>query len=222
MKPKQTFKLPSQFQRKTFGKSYNTRVKMVTESIQGNRELPLNRKVRTPFIQPISKLDERTQNIVKQHLTKEKVLVSGCHSNSILLSCNEPSINTVHGYVGVHLTDQKFWKKMKQVGDNGIHHSNGIIEHHTSGFGNEFYDVKRKMKYFHHSWNSDSTKSFDLTKELNPNFKNQWWNYYPTESINLKDDFTTDDSQIIFLLGKDLQSTLIDEGLSILNKKQLQ
>jgi hypothetical protein len=221
MKPKQTFKLPSKIRRKTFGKSVDIRSEMVRKSISGNRELPLNRKIRTPFVYPTSRLDEQTQKSINQYLTHEKVLESGCHTNSILLSHNDPSIKTIHGYVGFHYTDREFRKLIKRVGNDGIQLSNGLIKHNTSGFGVQYYDVKRNMRYFRHSWNSDSHRSFDLTKELNPRFKNEWWNYYPTESINLKEDFTTEESQMSHLLGKVIQSNLINEGWYVLNKKQL-
>ncbi|MBM3454505.1 MAG: hypothetical protein FJX80_05075 [Bacteroidetes bacterium] len=220
IKPKQTFKLPSKFLRKTTGKSVNTRSEIVRNSICGNRELPLNRKIRTPFVYPISRLDEKTQKSVNQYLTQEKVLMSGCHTNSFLLSHNDPSIKTIHGYVGLHYTDREFRKLVNRVGDNGIRLSNGLIEHNTSDYGVQYYDVKRNMRYFRHSWNSDSSRSFDLTKELNPSFKNEWWNYYPTESIDLRKDLTTQESQVSLLLGKVIQSSLIDNGLFILNKKQ--
>lgn len=184
--------------------------------IFGEKKVQLDRSSKVRFITNYKTLPKEGYEVVQEYIRTNKVLTSGCHPNSVMVSCLYPMIKTIHGFVGVKLTSQEidYWNLKK-----GIQSDKGLVSLNVEGYGTYYFDFGRKMKYFRHSWNEMDGLHFDLTKCLNPNIT-VWWNYYPTEIIDLSKDTQIsikDITKTITVFKNELQS----EGERILNINQL-
>ncbi len=184
--------------------------------IFGEKEVGLNRNHKVRFVTNYNTLPNQGMELVQEYLQTNKVFTSGCHTNSMMLSCKSPIINTIHGFVGVKMnTDEIFlWKKHL-----GIQTVSGLVKSEVQGYGTYFFDFRRKMKYFRHSWNEMDGIHFDLTKSLNSEVTD-WWNYYPTEKINLSNSKLKNFKNITKVV-KMFKHQLESEGERILNIHQL-
>ena len=184
--------------------------------IFGQHLTSFDRKSKVPFVSNIDSLSVCTIEEVITYIKTQKVIESGCHSNSIMLSTLFPKFRTVHGYVGVKLTDTEFELWTNQLPKN----TNNFIGINVEGYGIMFFDIKRKMKYFRHSWNELNGIHFDITKSLKKQIVKKWWNYFPTEIIDLSKVEETHLNRI-FKLSSIHKNQLVKEGCDILNYPQL-
>lgn len=184
--------------------------------IYGQDVKSLNRKVKIPFVSTVDNLPIVHLNDVIKYINSQKVVERGCHSNSVMLSSMFPQIKTIHGYVGIRMTDVQLDFLIQQLPMN----SQNFIKVDDKDSGILFYDIKRKMRYFSHSWNEIAGVHFDLTKSLNELFSKKWWNYYPTEIVDLS---KIEEKQLdrIFKLTSIDKNQLVKKGWNILNSPQL-
>jgi hypothetical protein len=151
----------------------------------------LNRKDKVFFVHSYKKLPTEIIGSVNRYIDSIPLFSGGCHSNSVGLSTLDKRIDTIHGFVGVRLNSTEVLEYRKTLKNQRTTFcSNGLIKIENQRMGTRFFDFKRNMEYFSHSWNKftdDNEKEihFDLTKELNENLKNEWFNYFITESIDL-------------------------------------
>lgn len=184
--------------------------------IYGNRITSLNRKARTPFVSQIDSLPLIHLKDVIKYISSEKIVESGCHSNSTMLSSIYPKIKTVHGYVGTKMTDTEFNYFVDELPSN----SKKLISFYFQNKGLLFIDFKRKMWYFNHSWNEVDGVHFDLTKSYNDKIIKRWWNYYPIETVDLSKNNVKQLNRIYQLTAIE-KNSLITNGKYNLNNSQL-
>lgn len=184
--------------------------------IFGQHLTSFERKIKVPFVSTVESLSVCDIEDVSTYIKTQKVIESGCHSNSIMLSTLFPKFRTVHGYVGVKLTDIEFELCTTQLPKN----RNNFIGINVEGYGIMFFDIKRKMKYFRHSWNEIDGVHFDITKSFKEQIVKKWWNYFPTEIIDLSKIKETDLTRI-FKLTSIHKNQLVKEGCNVLNYPQL-
>lgn len=184
--------------------------------IFGEKEVGLNRNHKIRFVTNYKTLPCEGVDLVQQYLHTTKVFTSGCHTNSMMLSCKSPIIKTIHGYVGIKMTTDETnrWKQLL-----GLHTVSGMVSSEVKGYGTYYFDFGRNMKYFRHSWNEMDGIHFDLTKSLNPEMTD-WWNYYPTEIINLSNSNQSNLKKVTKVINM-FKHQLETEGERILNNQQL-
>jgi hypothetical protein len=98
----------------------------------------LESKLKVPFISTIDSLPIGPQQEVKKYIHSQKVIESGCHSNSVMLSSLFPRIKTVHGYVGVRLTDIQLEYWINQLPNN----KENFVGINVEDYGLMFIDFK--------------------------------------------------------------------------------
>tara|TARA_B110000902_G_scaffold52312_1_gene60436 strand:- start:197 stop:898 length:702 start_codon:yes stop_codon:yes gene_type:complete len=191
--------------------------KNIHRKIMGEDNPILNRRNKIRFVHDYKNLSEKGLNSVVEYLQSHKIMTSGCHPNSVMLSCINPKIKTIHGFVGVKLSIEEFEKRMSQIKPNI---TKGFITVNLEGYGTQYIDLTRKMKYFLHSWNEFNGIHFDLTKSLNSDLYD-WWNYFPNESLDILncngEKEVKQIKKVISIFKKELQC----EGERILNVQQL-
>ena len=212
---------------KSFKKKVNTSIsrgfqwskvpKNILSKILGNDNPNLNRRNKIRFVHDYKKLPEEGLNSVVEYLQSHKLISSGCHPNSVMLSCINPKIKTIHGLVGIKLDVQELDRLMNLIKPNK---TKGSLKRYDEGYGLNYFDLNRKMKYLPHSWNEFNGIHFDLTKSLNSDF-NYWWNYYPNESLDILncngEKEVKQIKKVISIYKKELQCG----GERILNVQQL-
>ena len=192
MKPKQTFKLPSRFNKSTTSESSSlvhqpseedTLFQLIIFSDHMRYTPSLDQKV--PFVRVSENLPLDVKGSVTTYTKNEMIIKGGCYSNSCHLSLIQSEIKIVQGYYGRKLDNKQMSMFIDIIKKGKLKRNQYGMFELWSDYGRTFIHLEKQIVIDPHSWNiTKEGIHFDVTRQYDKELQSDWVYYFPIRIVD--------------------------------------